>query len=154
MIYHSCINTSGITRVQFSRGGGTRGCTTFSRGTCHYLNILYLAASNEDLFFQKPEWGSTNFGRGGGTFPCDPLSYATDQHLSKLVHTSHDDANANAFCTNIHYKCAHWGFTIKYKHLNPLHTTNNKNFFLVEHHLNTLRKVKQGVPKHRKGYDI
>ena len=62
--------TSGATKVQFS--GGTRGCTTFSI----YLNILYPAASNGDLFFQHSEWGhpgGTDLGWGNVPLPpCPP----------------------------------------------------------------------------------
>ena len=44
---------SGVTRVQFSGGGGTRGAPLFLGGACQYLNILYPAASNGDLFLSK-----------------------------------------------------------------------------------------------------
>ena len=62
--------TSGVTRAQFS--GGTRGCTTFSRGAY----ILYPAASNGDLFFQNSEWGGAHGGHvpsaGGNVAPVHP----------------------------------------------------------------------------------
>ena len=59
---------SGVPMVQFL--GGTRGGTTFSRGACQYLNILY------------PFWGPI-FSKfwirapGGTCTPCHPHSYAT-----------------------------------------------------------------------------
>ena len=71
-----------LSRVQFS--GGTRGCTTFSRGNA----ILYPAASNGDIFFKNSEWGGGTQGTqilaaagGGGNtwppWPPPPHSYAT-----------------------------------------------------------------------------
>ena len=66
----------GITRVQCSVG--TRGCSTFSRGACQYLNILYPATSNGDLSFQNSKWGGTRGGGGGnrlrlGGGACTPI---------------------------------------------------------------------------------
>ena len=76
---------SGATRVQFS--GGTRGCTTFSRG---HVNCVYPAGPNGDLFFQNSEWGGgghpgggTDLGLGGTCPP--PHSYATGYHCKLFV---------------------------------------------------------------------
>ena len=50
-----CILLSGITRVQFP-GGHYRGAPLFlGGGACQYMNMLYPAALNGDLFFQNSE---------------------------------------------------------------------------------------------------
>ena len=105
--------SSGVTSVKFSVG--TRGCTTCSKGACQYLNILYPAASNEDLFFQNSKWGVGGT-RGGGHRPQlgeRAHSYATetkseymykvDKKIIKIqINKSHLDAQRFSFAANSH----------------------------------------------------